>query len=135
MTAGNIPVDENNQPLTSGVQKVHLVYIEARADLPEPIWDSAWIDGSAYLIRPIKLLQDKIDLGKTKEGGQNITLQAEKENALWQLMLNPLLRIEYNEEQDKKIKEHSIILTGLWKNKRVNYTIKNQIELETIFGQ
>src|SRR5215204_347490 len=69
ITAGNIPVDQNNNPTTSGVQKAHLVYIETRADVIKPIWDTAWVDGVANSIQPIKIVQDKFSPGKTKHEG------------------------------------------------------------------
>ena len=58
ITAGNIPVDQNNNPTTSGVQKAHLVYIETKADVLKPIWDTAWVDGVANSIEPIKIIQN-----------------------------------------------------------------------------
>jgi len=135
ITAGNIPVDRNNNPTTSGVQKAHLVYIETKADVIKPIWDTAWVEGVANSIEPIKIIQDKVSLGKTKDENTTVEITPAEGNILWQLLLKPLPGIKPHDRISEKQNENSIILSGLWNNKPVEFAIKKETELATIFSE
>ena len=133
MTAGNIPVDENNRPLTSGVQKIHLVYIETNID-EKPAWDTAWIEGKTYSTQLLKIAQDQIIIGKLKDGERDVIIQPEPGNILWQLMLTPVQQTQNSYALSTK-DQNDILLRGIWKNKRVLYKVKGQTELATVFGE
>ena len=135
ITAGNIPVDHNNSPTTSGVQKAHLVYIETKADEKKPTWDTAWVEGVAYGIEPIRIVQDVISLGKTKDESTNVEIKATNGNVLWQLLLKPLAATATFNTIIDKTGEHPIVLRGVWNNKQVQFIIKEEIELATTFSE
>lgn len=133
MTAGNIPVDENNRPLTSGVQKIHLVYIETKTD-EKPAWDTAWIEGKTYATELLKITQDQINIGKIKDGDKDVIVQPQPGNTLWQVMFTPVPPTNFSKTLSTK-NPTEILLRGFWKNERVIYKVKGQTELATVFGE
>lgn len=131
ITMGNIPVDQNNFPTMSGVQEAHLVFLETTS-IAQPAWDTAWIRGNAYSIKHYKIEEEKLNLGRTKDSDIEIKIVADQHNTLWQLLMTPLKQSRYEKETAKK---NSIVLSGLWRGKRVYYTIKEETELAPIFGE
>ena len=135
MTAGNIPVDNQGRPQSSGIQTAHLVYLELADTIDKPQWDTAWIKGTAYTIQPFKITQLPVTPGKVKETQEPVNLTAGPGNSLWQLLLTPLTKATPTEEIITKMKQHPIVLSGWWRGKKAMYTIKEQTELETVFGE
>jgi len=134
MTAGNIPVDENNQPLSSGVQKIHLLFIETKVQ-EAPNWDTAWIEGKGYTTELLKITQAQLNIGKIKDGTEEVIIKPDNGNTLWQAMLTP---VQQNQQFSYSLSTNNpkeILLMGTWKNKRVIYKIKKQTELATVFGE
>ena len=132
MTAGNIPVDDNNKPRTSGVQKAHLIYIETGPDTTLPKWDTAWVDGTAFSTSVVRIIQEKVEIGKTKSGEKDVVIQPAEGNILWQIMLNPL---QVAHKANEHISKNAVVLSGVWKKRRVNYDIKEETELAPVFGE
>jgi hypothetical protein len=130
ITAGNIPVDHNNRPTTSGVQTVHIIYIET-APMQEPVWDTAWVEGKPFSIQMLKIPGNKATIGKTKDEQKEVMVQAAAGNMLWQLLLTPIS----SSTKSLTSKKAPILLRGKWKGKRVMYEIKKHTELATIFAE
>lgn len=134
-TAGNIPVDQNNQPLSTGVQQTHFIYIETPNDIVKPVWDTAWVNGAAYFIEPFKIIANEVQLGKVKDGEEEISFTAEPGHALWQLMLKPVTLTAPAQQEMEQTLPAMVLLSGIWKGKKVTYRIKEETELATVFGQ
>ncbi len=66
-TAGNIPVDQNNNPTSSGVRKNHIIYVETDSSKrPIPKWETAWVEGVSYSIEQIAVKNAEVNLGALK---------------------------------------------------------------------
>lgn len=133
VTAGNIPVDQQNRPQTKGVQRTYLLYLEIEDTINQPQWDTAWVNSAAFTIQPLKIGKDSITIGKTSTDQKTVSLKAASGYSLWQLLLTPAASFTQNSEGQDEPAENRILLSGLWKGKRVNYHIKEMIELERIF--
>lgn len=135
VTAGNIPVDNAGRPTDPSVQKVHIVFIETAGD--KPAWDTAWIEGKAYAIQPLKIEQGKtpLKIGKTKDEKTDVVVELREGNSLWQLMLTPAHAARPSENVYNKTTKNAVVLSGTWKTQRVTYGIKDQTELATIFSE
>jgi len=132
ITAGNISVDDQNRPQTKGVQRNYVLYIETEAT-GQPLWDTAWINGEAFTIQPLKITTDSIVIGRTAKSLETVSLKPRSGYSLWQLLLTPSLSsTQHNDPQEKRAKTE-ILLLGGWKGKRVKFREKNIIELERIF--
>ena len=135
MTAGNIPVDDQNRPQIKGVQRTYLIYLEMEDTISKPQWDTAWVDSTAFSIAALKIAQENITIGKTAFDQQDVTLKAQPGNTLWQLLLTPLPHSLQLAETQNKLESNKVVLVGTWKGKNVSYTIKEIVELERIFMQ
>jgi hypothetical protein len=93
------------------------LYLELEDTIGKPQWDRAWIKGAAYTIQPIKITGDSLVIGKTKGAQQTVSLLPKTGNSLWQLLLSPLPQITPSRELQKKIENHAVVLSGLWKGK------------------
>jgi hypothetical protein len=135
VTAGNLPVDNAGRPTVPGVKNDHLIFIEMKEGLPQ--WDTAWIEGRAYAVLHFKLEGEraKVRLGKTKDGDRDVTFQPDEGNSLWQLMLKALQKAQPSGDVYDKTKKNAVVLSGVWKKKRVVYGIKEETELATVFSE
>ena len=131
--AGTIPVDQQGKPQDNGVKKTYLIYLEIEDTVSKPRWDTAWIGNSAFTIAPFKIEQDSITIGKTATNQESVSLSARPGYILWQLLLTPLLRSPQSNTLSKNAATDEVVLSGLWKTKRVRYSIKGVTELEKLF--
>lgn len=132
-TAGTIRVDDQNRPQSKGVKKIYLIYLEMEDTISKPQWDTAWIEGAAFSIQPLKIEQENIVIGKTATDQKEISLTAKPGYRLWQLLLTPIsFSTQINDIQDQT-KEPAVTLSGSWRGEKVNYKIKGVTELERVF--
>jgi len=130
---GTIQVDDNGRPGNSGIYKNYIIYIETKADTLLPKFETAWIEGKGYFIKPIEV-KNELRLGKTKDD-KEVVMNAGNGKKLWQLVLSPNAPVLPDSSLTEKMKKDPIVLTGEWKNKPFEYSIKKVQELETSFGQ
>lgn len=131
--AGTIRADDQGRPQSSGISKAHLIYIETRDGQPLPEWETAWVEGQPFAIRPVEVKQE-VHLGQTKEG-KEVVVNARPHQQLWQLVLLPAPSAVPDSKIKKDIRQNPVVLTGSWKNKPFHYGIHEVQSLESIFGQ
>ena len=133
MTAGNIPVDDQNRPQIKGVQRTYLIFLEMKDTISKPLWDTAWIKNVGFLIQALKIEQDKIKIGRTAADQKEVNITPQPGSSLWQLLLTPLPNIPQTIDPQNKLDGSEIILKGEWQGKQANYTVKEVVELEKLF--
>jgi hypothetical protein len=135
-TAGNIPVDQNNNPTTPGVRKNHIIYVETDSSRrPIPEWETAWVEGVSYSIEPIAVKNAEVNLGALKNEVQEVVVKAKEGNELWQLMLTKKNGIEPDPILKEMIEKNKIVITGHWKGTPFSYKISEEKQLAKVFGE
>jgi len=128
-TAGNIAVDENGHPVSSGVSTDFLIYIETKGTtLPQ--WETAYIDGLPYSIRTAEVTSTPVKLGSLKGQNEPITITKGPNTQLWQLLLSP-----QHTESRQTGKVNTLTLSGEFRNKKFTYRITRVQELAKRFNQ
>jgi hypothetical protein len=130
--AGTVPVDQDNHPLSSGVSRMHLIYIETAKDAPPPVWQNAWTGKEVYSIQAIEIKEPQLDLGKSKSG-KDIVIKRKEGRRLWQLMLTLVTGRSPGPALSELIQKNAIVLTGTWKDQEITYTISREEELPKLF--
>ena len=131
-TAGNIPVDHQNRPQTSGIKRTYLIYIELKDTISKPQWDTARINDITFIVQPLKIGQDSLRIGNSVNGQTPIILSPKDGYVMWQLLLTPIVSsTQPSDAQDKWIST-DVILSGVWSGERVKFRIKEIKELERI---
>jgi hypothetical protein len=131
---GTVQVDEYNRERNPGSKAVHLIFVETKANQPAPVWDTAWINGQAYLVKPIEITQPELRLGKTRDTDQEVVLTTKPGNKLWQLMITSERPVATKPAGDITPGK-AVTLTGKWKQKTFVYPIAKEQPLETQFNQ
>ena len=127
---GIVRSDDNGKQTSPGITIQHLLFIETDSSKGLPLWTTAWIDQQPYSIRPMKMDNSNITIGKTMSG-EDVAISVKKGNELWQLVLSP--KQDSTEGQNlKKIKKSKILLLGTWKNKPFSYKISKEEQLQQI---
>jgi len=132
-TAGTVPVDDQNRPQSKGLKKTYLIYLEMEDTISKPQWDTAWIEGAAFSVEPLKIEQENIVIGKAAADQKEIALSAKAGSVLWQLLLTPISFSTQTSDIQDKTKELAVVLSGTWKGEKVKYKIKEVTELERTF--
>lgn len=129
--AGTVQTNNNGRPVTSGISKTHLIYVETVTGGMAPEWKIAWVEGQPYTIRAVEVQPGTV-IG-TNKNNKDIQVHAKSENQLWQLVLFPPPAAY----ADSTLKNTSapIVLTGRWNGKEFRYTINKEQELATLIGQ
>ncbi len=136
ITAGNIPVDQNNTPTSSGVRKNHIIYVETQSNSETtPEWQAAWVEGVSYNIEPIVIQKAAVHLGPLKNGTEEVVVKAKKGNQLWQLMLGKKMDLQPDSTLKALIQKNKIVITGKWKGSPFNYPIEAEQQLAKTFGE
>jgi hypothetical protein len=122
---GNIPVDENRQPIGRRVDSTFTVYLES---LNRNINGSAWIGGRLYnLVASPVDAEAAIELGSEKVSGDKVTLSKVPARwTLWRLELQPAAR---NKKAPAKAGAHQVLLQLNAGGKKCNQIIRSVTEL------
>jgi hypothetical protein len=132
--AGTIQTDEFNRQRNSGINTVHLIFVETKSNNPSLEWTTAWIDQKAFLIKPVLIHQPKIEIGKSKDDQENVVITPSPGNRLWQLVLSPASSVA-DTLPVEAIKTNAVVLTGKWKNKKFIFPIAKEEQLASSFSQ
>lgn len=135
-TAGNIPVDQNNNPTAPGVRKNHIIYVETDSSsgtIPE--WQAAWVEGVPYNVEPIAIKKGEVNLGPLKNETKEVVVKAKKGNQLWQLMLGNKIEMEADTTLKELTQKNKIVITGKWKGSLFNFPIAEEQQLAKTFGE
>lgn len=125
---GNIPVDDNGNPLITGPDTVIYIYIETSGTAPG--WQNAIINGRTYAVSATPVYSVPVDIGISEQNGQPISISAGKESKLWQIMLS--LRDAWHKippTQPSHAPEE-IILEGTYNGKPFKKIIMKQVTLQ-----
>ena len=133
--AGTIQTDDNGRPKSSGVSKVHLIYVETATDKEAPAFSTAWVDGKAYEVRPVEVKQDSLQIGTAKDDDEPVIIHATEGNTLWQLVLLPKTDVVPDSTIVKVIQNNPVVLTGKWNGESFRYKIKKVERLSPAFGK
>ena len=136
ITAGNIPVDQNNNPTTSGVRKNHIIYVETGSSSETiPEWQAAWVEGIPFNVEPIVIKKGEVHLGPLKNETKEVVIKSKKGNQLWQLMLGNKIELEADSTLKELTQKNKIVITGKWKGSPFNYPIAEEQQLAKTFGE
>ncbi len=108
---GNIPVDDNGNPLELKRDTVFTVYIEAKSSGIQ--WEKAWKNGRYFSIIPAVIKKSKVEVGETKTENKKIVLTPQKGNTLWQLELSDDNK---HQKSPQSLLSGGILLKGKWNN-------------------
>lgn len=105
----------------------HLIYIEMPGDLL-PIWDSAIIDGSKYVVHATAVEEIPVKVGKRKSDNRMIVLKPAIDTKLYKLDFD---LVEEFKQTSKSITAPAaqVILRGSFKNRRITSKVSNLTEL------
>lgn len=133
--AGTIPVDDNGQPLSSGVSEEHLLFVETDPAQAAPAFATVWINGKPYSVQPVKMNPAGQVIGKTAKG-EGVSVSAKEGRTLWQLVLTPKQEsLAARPSLLKKVAEKKIVLTGTWREKDFVYAFDKEERLEPLSFQ
>ena len=133
-TAGIISVDDNNKPTSPGVQTNNIIYVETDPNRPMPLWETAWVNGSAFGIEAVEVKDNEVNLGPLRNEEKEIVLTAKEGNQLWRLMLTPK-EAQADPVLKQELEKNAVVITGQWKGKPFNYRIPEQKQLSKVFGE
>jgi hypothetical protein len=121
---GTIRTNEFNQRLGTGVRKEYLVFVETDPSKPAPGWSNAWTMNQAYAINPVQVENGKLSLGRKMNSPDEVVLETEKGNQLWQLVLSPKDSLSPTSGVNHKLKKTPMVLTGKFNGEPFEYKIK-----------
>jgi hypothetical protein len=125
---GNIPVDENRQPMGKRVDSTFTLYLESPA---KDITGSAWIGGRLYnLVASPVDAANALELGKEKRSGKKVVLtKPAAHRTLWRLELQPAAR---NKKAPAKAGANQVLLQLNAGGKKCIQTIRPITELAVL---
>jgi hypothetical protein len=130
---GNIPVDENGNPMHSGIHTNHFLFAETTGKTL-PKFDTVYTNDRVYSVQAVEIKSGKKSIGKLKDAIKSTQLIAKRGNRLWQLVLN-----ETGNTPPKKLQsllaKNKVVVTGKLKTTKFTLPIQNLKQLETIFLQ
>jgi hypothetical protein len=119
--SGTIPVDDKDVPISNGVTKNYLLFIQTANNKPVPEWTVAWVNGKPFEIRPAEVKEDRL-IGKMRDSGEDVWLRTKNGKQWWQLVLFPGKELT-DSSLTAAIKDHKVLLCGRWKDKAFHYGV------------
>jgi hypothetical protein len=129
--AGNIQVDENRNPINSGVDHVHYIYAETTGKLL-PQWNTIYTHYGVFAIQAELIDSAKITVGQIKNSSKTATIMHKRGNRLWKLNLIPIKAATPTNISALLTKNDAVMLTQFG-SKHFVHTIAKEIQLEPLF--
>jgi hypothetical protein len=129
--AGNIQVDENRNPINSGVDHLQYFYAETTGKFL-PQWNTIYTRFGAFAIQATEVDSSKMVIGVIKNNNKTATIIRKRGNRLWQLNLVPI-KAGTPANIAALLKKNDAVVLTQFGNKQFMHTIAKEIELEPLF--
>ncbi len=120
--AGTIAVDDNGNPISSGIDTAFVVYVETGSR--KMVWESAEYNGNKYSIAPVIAAERPVIVGINKKTGEQLKFIPDAGNTVWKLELLSGQPIGIATQKGV------ILLKGKYGNSAFLYTIKKLTEVQ-----
>jgi len=129
-SGGNIEVDENGNPLSSGSGSVHTLYAEVTGK-SSPTWEKVYTSNGNFVVQTEPIPSGKINVGKRKSDSKNVLISAKRGATLWKLELVPS-KVKTPANIGKLLKKHQVVITTSFRNKQILHVVTKEIVLQPI---
>ena len=119
---GNIEVNQNGNQNQALTDTSFFLYVEANQEIN---WQRATRNTKCYKIIKTEIKNSPIEIGETNIDKTKITLNPEKENRIWHLLLVPDQNCSTSFENEQNI----IILEGELSGKKIRQTVNKITQL------
>lgn len=118
---GNIPVDEEGNPVHSGIDTFYFAVIELNNDIVLTV-DSIRYKGKYLTASAFKIEEKQWIAGTRKDNADCVVMEAGEGNSLWRIEFTPDIK-------NNKINKQPLVIKGKNKGKAFTIELKQEIEL------
>jgi len=129
-SGGNIEVDENGNPLTSGSGTVNSLFAEVTGK-SSPSWEKGYTSHGKFVLQAEVIPSGRVNGVKKKSDSKNVLISAKRGATLWKLELVPS-KVKTPANIGKLLKKHQVVITTSFRNKQILHVVTKEIVLQPI---